>query len=351
MYRKIAVHMDPTYPNSFSTKWVEYISSTDGYEAKIVNLKASDAITQVKDCAGVMWHFRHTPQDKQIAPKILTAIEQNLHIPVFPNLDTRWHFDEKVAQHYLFEASGVPHIKSWVFWNYEDARDFVETSDEYPLVYKLSCGAGSANVIKVNNKAQALAFIKRMFGRGVFPYTENEYKNKSMEGDKNFPSVIKRIGYSFKYVIKKQMPPLPWYYPLQKDYIYFQKFLPDNPNDIRITVIGERAFGYIRYNRKGDFRASGSGNFNTDPKNIPIDAVRIAHDFAKKNNIQSVGIDFLLDNGKPLINEISYGFTSWMVHDVPGQWDRDLNWHEGNVWPQQAHVAEFIREIERQQKQ
>ena len=44
-----------------------------------------------------------------------------------------------------------------------------------------------------------------------------------------------------------------------KDYVYFQKFLPNNKYDIRIVVIGDRAFGFIRYNRENDFRASGSG--------------------------------------------------------------------------------------------
>ena len=43
--------------------------------------------------------------------------------------------------------------------------------------------------------------------------------------------------------------------------------------------------------------------------------------------------------------------AGWFM-TVPGQWDRNLNWHEGNVvWPQQAYIEEFIKEIERRQKQ
>lgn len=348
MNKKIAVHIDPKYPNSFSVKWIEYINSTEGYEAKAVNLKAIDAIQQVKDCAGVMWHFRHTPEDKQIAPKILTAIEQNLHIPVFPNLDTRWHFDEKVAQHYLFEASELPHIKSWVFWNYEEAKKFIETTDEYPLVYKLSCGAGSANVIKLDDKEQALPFVEKMFNQGVFPYTENEYKIKSMEGDKNYPSFIKRVKFGIDYILKKRNPPLPWYYNLQKNYIYFQKFIPDNPNDIRITVIGDRAFGFSRNNRPNDFRASGSGSIVYDLEKIPLDAVKLAFSMSDKYALQSCAYDILIDkqSKKCLISEIGYGYNSKAVYNAPGQWDRNLNWHEGHIWPQELHVKCFIKEIE-----
>ena len=41
----------------------------------------------------------------------------------------------------------------------------------------------------------------------------------------------------------------PEYYQIQKQYVYFQKYL-QNDKDIRITVIGDRAFGYCRLNKK-----------------------------------------------------------------------------------------------------
>lgn len=68
--------------------------------------------------------------------------------------------------------------------------------------------------------------------------------------------------------------------------------MPNNPNDIRITVIGNRAFGYIRYNRPEDFRASGSGNFDVTKENVPIEAVKIAHQLSKQMGFQSMAYDF-----------------------------------------------------------
>jgi glutathione synthase/RimK-type ligase-like ATP-grasp enzyme len=51
----------------------------------------------------------------------------------------------------------------------------------------------------------------------------------------------------------------------EKNYVYFQDFIPQNDFDIRIIVIGKRAFAIKRMVRKGDFRASGSGNIKYDP--------------------------------------------------------------------------------------
>ena len=176
----IAVHDDPKYSNSYSKRWIEIINNVQGYKAKRVNLKAMDAIEQVKGCAGVMWHYRHTPQDKQIASKVLPAIEKILWIPVWPNYETRWHYDEKVAQNFLFRATGIPAVKSWVFWNYDEAKEFLQSISEYPLVFKLSVWAGSANIFKVDSVEEGIYQLKRMFGKGIFPYTENEFKLKSM---------------------------------------------------------------------------------------------------------------------------------------------------------------------------
>jgi len=342
MNMKIAVHVDLNYSNSYSKKWIEYINNTVGFEAVPVNMKSVNVIDSIKGCSGAMWHYRHTPMDKQIAPKILAAVEDCLQIPVWPNQKTRWHFDEKVSQHYLLSASQFPHIKSWVFWSKEEAEEFVDNTEEYPLVFKLSVGAGSANVIKVNGKSEARTFINRMFGQGIFPYTENEYKLRSMEGDPNYPAFFARAKYGLKYIIKGHVPPLPWYYQVQKDYVYLQKFIPNNGNDIRITVIGNRAFGFIRYNRPDDFRASGSGNFTVEPGNIPLEAVRIAHQMSEINGFQSMAYDFLMEGQQPLLNEMSYCYVDYVVHDCPGYWDRNLEWHEGHIWPEEAHVEDFI---------
>ena len=344
MYSNIKIALiksKKTSPNNYCFKWSQYLEQY-GASSTFFDYSEQNLLSLIHDYDGVMWHFAHTIDDKQSAPKILDAIELGLQIPVFPNHATRWHFDEKVSQHYLLLESGFSTIRSWIFWKHEEALDFIKNCS-YPIVMKLSSGAGSANVIKIDSYKMARSKVNQMFHVGFFPYSINEFADTCTR----MQNVKKNFRHAWRYLLDSVYPPLPntkpYGYLPHKNYIYFQEFLPGNTHDIRISVIGDRAFGYIRHNRPGDFRASGSGNFDPDPANIPIEAVKIAHAVSQKFGFQSMSYDFLTDpKGNLLINEMSYCYVNWMVKDCPGHWDRSLNWHDGHMWPEQAHVEDFL---------
>jgi hypothetical protein len=62
----------------------------------------------------------------------------------------------------------------------------------------------------------------------------------------------------------------------EKGYIYFQNFIPDNDSDIRVVVVGEKAFAIKRMVRENDFRASGSGSIIYDKEHFTDDVNRQA---------------------------------------------------------------------------
>ena len=97
-----------------------------------------------------------------------------------------------------------------------------------------------------------------------------------------------------------------------------------------------------------DFRASGSGNFNVEPSQIDLRCVQAAFAAARKLQSQSMAFDFLFrgEAREPVIGEISYCYVDWMVEKCPGHWDDQMNWHEGHMWPEDAHVEDFIARIE-----
>jgi hypothetical protein len=126
----------------------------------------------------------------------------------------------------------------------------------------------------------------------------------------------------------------------------FSGVLCDNPCDIRITVIGNRAWGFLRENRSGDFRASGSGKIAYDPSHIPMEAVKLAFETSKKIKCQSLAYDIMYDNERNLvINEVTYCFVFRAVYNAPGYWDSELNWHEGHMYPQDAQAEDLIQRI------
>ena len=135
----------------------------------------------------------------------------------------------------------------------------------------------------------------------------------------------------------------------QKGYIYFQDFLPDNKFDTRITVIGNRAFGFKRNNRPNDFRASGSGQIIYDTEGIDKRCIAIAFGIVAKLNAQSLAFDFILDkNHDPQITEISYCYQNKAIYDCPGYWDDKMSWHESHVWPEDAILIDLLDEISKE---
>lgn len=350
--KKIAVHVQPNYNNSFSKLWIEFINATPDFIAVPTDMKSEYTLGKILDCKGVMWHFRHTPQDKMVAQRLLTVIEKGLDIPVWPDFNTRWHFDEKNAEYLFLKAINAPVVPSWCFWQYDEAKAFLKSTKEYPFVYKLSVGAGAANVVKVNNCQEALVYLNLMFKKGVFPYTSNEYKHFSMEGNKNYVGFWQRLFEAGAYLLKKKTTSLPWYYAIQKDYFYVQKFIANNEYDIRITIIGNKAFGFVRYNRVDDFRASGSGIIDYSIDLIPLKAIEIAFNISQKAGFQCMAYDFLVDDmGNPLINEMCYCFNSRAVYNCPGFWDSNMKYHKGHLWPQEVQVHNFLQMIRMREHQ
>lgn len=333
---KIAVHYkEKLHEANFAFKWIHELEKR-GVEVLKVDFQDEDIIDSVRECDGVMWNWFHLPVDKISAPYVLNSIEENLGIPTFPNFQTRWHYDEKIAQYYMFKALNIPSTKSWLFFNYDKAIEFVNNA-KYPMVFKLSVGASSSNVIKINNKQEAINITNMMFSKGIEPNRDN------LETIKNNKRTIKTIFGGFS---KNDIN-----YPLvQKEYVYFQEYLPNNKYDIRVNVIGERIFAFVRHNRENDFRASGSGKIDYNKELVPHEVLKIAYEISSKNNFQSMAYDFLKDQeGRYLINEISYSYRSDPVTNCNGYWTPSLEFINNRISPEEAIVEDFIQYIKNKQ--
>jgi glutathione synthase/RimK-type ligase-like ATP-grasp enzyme len=132
---------------------------------------------------------------------------------------------------------------------------------------------------------------------------------------------------------------------VQRDYVYFQDFIPDNTFDIRVVVIGNQAFAFKRMIRSGDFRASGSGLLDHDPAGVPPDCIRTAFEIANKLHLQSVAFDFVCAAEAFLIIEISYAFALIGYKDCPGYWDSSLRWHTAKVTPQRFMIEHLLGQL------
>ncbi|WP_347888164.1 hypothetical protein ABHF54_11420 [Nitrosomonas europaea] len=337
MKGKIAIH---ARPGSFSDRWIEYCQQKN-IPYKTVDCHSSDIIEELGDCSFLMWNWNQTyAEDMLIARGLIKAVE-SMGIRVFPNSETCWHFDDKVAQKYLMEALGVPMVKSYVFLDRARALEWARKT-EYPKVFKLRGGAGSSNVFLVNDISKAKSLINKAFSTGFPPVSRwNALSERwwQFKRDRTFVSFFNISRGIFRALIRN---PTLKCLPIQKNYAYFQDFIPNNDFDIRVKVIGERAYGLKRMVREGDFRASGSGKFLYDQGLIPRACIKIAFDLARKIKSQSLALDFVFHEGAPLIVEMSYAFSAHAYLLYSGYWRSDMTWVEGNFHPEDFMVDDLI---------
>ena len=335
--RKIAIHCRQ---GSFSERWIEYCKENN-IPYKIVNAYDSDIIKQVEDCEAFMWHhLQNNYKDALFAKQLLYSL-QTAGKKVFPDFHTGWHFDDKVGQKYLLESIGAPLVPSYVFYTKKDALDWVSNTS-FPKVFKLRGGAGAENVRLVHSKTEAKRLIRKAFGRGFPQYdTKSHLKDvyvKWKQGKVSFLEVCRGLAHLFIPIRNAK------FHANENGYAYFQDFIPNNKYDIRVIVIGDKAFAIKRMCRPDDFRASGSGNIIYERSEIDLRCVKMSFDVAAKLKTTSVATDWVrtpIDEW--FVVELSYGFAMHGYDTCPGYWTNDMQWHEGQFNPQGWMVEEMLK--------
>jgi len=337
---KIAIH---DRAGSFSDRWIEYCD-TKCIQYKLINCFANDIVAQLEDYDCLLWHWNHLDDASlKFARHIIFALEAR-GIAVFPNLYTCQHFNDKVAQKYLLESLEIPHIASFVFYDKVLALNWIERAS-FPKVFKLRGGAGSMNVVLVSSKHEARKIVAQIFKKGFSAINERSVFKDSVAAFRRHKSLATFVNLAKRFV--RLFVPRKYQRVAAKErgYIYFQDFIPENTFDIRIIVIGNKAFGIKRMCREGDFRASGSGLLVYDQDMIDIRCVKLAFEAAEKLRSQCMAFDFVFNKGgEPLIVEMSYAFAMKGYDDCKGFWDKTLCWQPGVFSPQYWMIENLIEE-------
>jgi glutathione synthase/RimK-type ligase-like ATP-grasp enzyme len=339
---KIGIHETKGF---FSDRWIAFCQA-NSISYKLVDCYSTDIMLQLSDCDALMWHFNHkSPKASKFAKQLLYSVQASGK-KVFPDFNTVWHFDDKVGQKYLLEAINAPLASAYVFYSKNEANEWAVKTN-YPKVFKLRNGAGSDNVRLVRSENEAVRLINKAFNRGFNQYQawssiKERYRMYRI-GKTTLSDVIKgiaRLAYNTEYarVTGREI-----------GYIYFQDFIAKNNYDIRVIVIGDKAFAIKRMVRKKDFRASGSGFILYEKEHFDEGTINLAFETSKKLKSQCMTFDIVFDNQKPLIVEISYGFAMHGYDACEGYWDRDMNWYEGKFNPYAWMVEDLIESIEREE--
>jgi glutathione synthase/RimK-type ligase-like ATP-grasp enzyme len=342
----IAIHYRK---GSYSDKWIQYCKENN-IDYKIINCFKNNLIPLLNDCDALLWHWSHTEHESLLSARSIIKSLENKNILVYPNYHTCWHYDDKISQKYLLESIKVPFVPTYIFYTKSEALKWINDAT-FPKIFKLKTGAASQNVRMVRKKSEAKKITKKAFKSGFNTYRgylfDVETRLRKTAKKRNYFEKIKRLP---KVILsnKKRYR----LHPRQIGYIYFQEYLPNNEYDTRIVIIGDRAFGLRRFNRPGDFRASGGGLINYDKSFIDERMIDIAFKISKMCKFQTMAYDFLYDeNRNPVICEISYGFPKGkFLEDCPGYWSDQLKWIDGNYIPEYLIIENIINEIRKGNK-
>jgi glutathione synthase/RimK-type ligase-like ATP-grasp enzyme len=336
---KVGIHYDRYRElNTFSLKY-KAILEYNNIEVLLLDSNDSNFFEEVKSLDAFIYRWFHYDFDRQLATTIFPIIENDLGIKCFPNSKTFWTFDDKIKQYYQMKVHNFPMTESWVFWDKNKALEWSK-STQYPVVFKLKGGAGSQNVVLVKKAGTAQKLINKMFGVG-FKKIGLFHTGSTLFTDFKIAKNLTKLAWLLKKRIDGR--PIETFYTPHKNYALFQKYLPGNEYDTRVTVIGKRAYAFRRFNRKDDFRSSGSGLIDSDFTKIDLNHVKKAFEISGTMGFQSMAYDFLYNEFRESeFCEISYSFVDKALYNCSGYWDEDLQWHEGHFWPQYFQLIDLL---------
>lgn len=346
---RIAIHRNDDifyHSTQWSYEWEKYCQENK-IEYDIIDCFSNDFINQIGNYDILLWHFSQYSLQEMLFARNLLAIAESLGVRTFPNVNTSWHFDDKIAESYLLKSIEAPIPDYNVFYSKKRALEYLDKKAEFPLVAKLRCGSGSSNVVMLKNKNQAIKYVGKMFGKGIDSYPNVMFKTKSnLSTSRNLKTLIsrmKRIPDFIESVRKAKA------FPSERGYVYLQEFISNDGYDLKVVVVGNKLSFLARNVRKNDFRASGGGTLIYDKSLINSEIRRIAFDLNEKLGFQCMGYDFVVDNrnGKPKIVEISYGFSHTAQLALGGHWDINDIWKDEPLNAPEEVLKNMVRGVQR----
>lgn len=321
------------WDEKFAKALDEYIARGLDIKYEVVDLDKSDWIESLKPFDSVIWNpsYMGLKSAGHYKEKIF-FIEHYLNKKVMPSYQTVWAFESKIAESYFFKNFNVPTPETIATFSFKDAIDQLSKA-KMPIVVKESEGAAGKGVRLVSDK-------KKYYNELLLDFAEKKWAEERLK--LNPKSII------IKNITRKWL----WYYILKRFKIlrsgrgaaYWQRFLPDNPGDLRIVVVGNFATGFWRQNRKNDFRASGSGKINFD-RELPEEIVLYLIRFTNQMGYDSMVYDVMFEKNDFLITEMSYNCpdkNTYKKNFVYRLIDGNLQKQEGHFWIEELWVKAFV---------
>lgn len=308
-------------------KWEEWLTRHN-IPWEYLDCYRSDIIDQLPKYSALLWHYSNFVNADLMEAQHILDIASNMGLKVYPDHNTGWHFDDKIAEMYALHVAGAPMPKYWVFYEMDKCIEWLNNDAKYPIIAKLRRGSGSNNVKLLHNPSEAIKYAKRMFSKGYSPAQSLVYKTYSkVQSTRDWKTFVRRFKQIPNFLKARKYGKG---MPAERGYCYFQEFVENKGFDLKVAVVNGKCSFLSRNVRKGDFRASGGGDINYSKDIMTEQIVKSAFDAADALKMQCVGFDYVVNakTGEGLIIEMCHGFDADAVYGCGGYWDKDLVWHD-----------------------
>jgi hypothetical protein len=272
-----------------------------GVPYRLVEVTGPDWMRRVReaDCDGYLawspndYHERHL-----VYMEKLYFINKVFEKPIYPSFEELYLDANKRATSYFLEAMGLPHPRTWVFTDKEQALEFFQKCD-FPVVVKANIGVGAKGVEFVRSRRHAERIVRHAFG----------WKSP------------KRARGHHKIEARVLGVPKPRYGKLQRHYLLVQQY-EEIKWEWRIIRIGRSSFGHQKL-LDGDF-ASGSDKVGWVAP--PEQLLWMVRELSEQSGFLSPCADiFETVDGRFLINELQsligqYADFQMRIDDKPGRY-------------------------------
>ncbi len=296
-------------------RWTKYCRFLDknSFHYDFYNIHACDWIENAKPYDIIIGMPSSDLSDLLEIRSKYFLLENLLGKTCYPSSFHAYFYENKSLEEYISQISGFPFVTTYISHDKEDALRLVENLT-YPMVSKIDPSSASTGVELVRSAKQGRKIVKQAFSTNGRKVHVNYFR--------------------------------------QKNYIFFQDYVPNDGYDIRVIVVGNRLFGYYRKVLKGDFRASGMNQ--VEKKALPEKAMRIALEVNKILDSPQLVVDMVHGlEDKYYIIEIS-PFCQMetpeqlQVEGVPGVYiyenDGSFRFESGRFWVHELALKEFFED-------
>lgn len=232
---------------------------------------------------------RNISIDIKINDGTIASIENGSIVLKIPNYDFVIYLDKDIYLARLLEKAGLRLFNK---------ADFIKMCDDKMLTF---IAASNAKIRMPDTFA------------GPLVYTSNENPDlrflDTVIEKLGFPMVVKKVYGSLGegvFLVKDKDELVKLYKEVCHNPVLFQKYVKTNyGKSIRVMIIDQKVFGMFERKNIYDFRSNYGDKASSAKIENPEKYAKFAQEIADKFKIEYAGLDFLDDNGEPVLCEIN----------------------------------------------